>query len=161
MKVGGIMVLKSIICSHRRKSHPLGEAPSEFSGPCSYVWDGSNNSGQQVATGDYRVILKDTSTYVSSSSGLPVNVVTKEAVFHHEYNPYVDYIPGDVNDNGAVNILDATYLLNFLYKGGPSPQPYLCVGNVNASGTVQILDVSYLVAYLYKSGPAPRDGCQN
>jgi len=28
---------------------------------------------------------------------------------------------GDVNNSGGVNLLDATYLINYLYKGGPEP----------------------------------------
>ena len=31
-------------------------------------------------------------------------------------------LPGDVNHNSAINILDITYLINFLYKGGPVPK---------------------------------------
>jgi hypothetical protein len=61
---------------------------------------------------------------------------------------------GDVNNNGTVNILDVTYLINYLYKGGPPPPiPYLadCNGKVG----LNILDVTYLVNYLYKGGPPP------
>jgi uncharacterized protein (TIGR02145 family) len=28
---------------------------------------------------------------------------------------------GDVNNNGAINILDITYLINYVYRGGPEP----------------------------------------
>lgn len=62
---------------------------------------------------------------------------------------------GDVNGNGAVNILDVTYLISFLYKSGPAPVPTVDNGDVNNSGTVNILDATYLISYLYKSGPPP------
>jgi hypothetical protein len=28
---------------------------------------------------------------------------------------------GDVNNSGTINILDITYLINYVYKGGPEP----------------------------------------
>ncbi|PKK82178.1 MAG: hypothetical protein CVT49_15080 [candidate division Zixibacteria bacterium HGW-Zixibacteria-1] len=69
---------------------------------------------------------------------------------------------GDVNNSGTINILDATYLISYLYKGGPEPDcgttfSGIC-GDANNSGAVNILDVTYLISYLYKSGPAPDCG---
>jgi uncharacterized protein (TIGR02145 family) len=61
-------------------------------------------------------------------------------------------ICGDVNNSGAVGIQDVTYLINYLYKGGPEP---FCCGDVNNSTTVNIQDITYLINYLYKRGPAP------
>ncbi len=61
---------------------------------------------------------------------------------------------GDVNGPGTVNALDITYLINFLYKHGPAPNP-LQSGDVNNSGTVNALDITFLINYLYKHGPAP------
>lgn len=63
-------------------------------------------------------------------------------------------ICGDVNSNGAINLLDATYLIKYLYKLGPPPYP-LSKGDLDASGSVNILDVARLINYLYKNGPAP------
>jgi hypothetical protein len=64
--------------------------------------------------------------------------------------------PGETNNNGVINILDITYLINYLYKGGPAPAPFaLCSGDANCNCVVNILDVTYLISYLYKGGPAP------
>ena len=65
-------------------------------------------------------------------------------------------LAGDANNNGVRNILDVTYTIAFLYKGGPQhadchPQEM----NANGSGAVNILDVTYMIAFLYKGGPAP------
>jgi hypothetical protein len=64
------------------------------------------------------------------------------------------YLAGDPNGSGTVNILDCTYIINYLYKGGPAPNP-LQSGDVNGNGSTNILDVTYLINYLYKGGPAP------
>jgi len=69
------------------------------------------------------------------------------------------YMPGDVNDDGSVNIADLTYLVGYLFRGGPAP----CVMNAadcNGSCTgPNIADLTYLVSYLFQGGPAPVCGC--
>jgi hypothetical protein len=61
---------------------------------------------------------------------------------------------GDVNGDGIINIGDVVYLVSYLYKGGPAPDPEW-VGDANSDGIVNIGDVVYLVSYLYKGGPPP------
>jgi agmatine/peptidylarginine deiminase len=67
---------------------------------------------------------------------------------------FVPYVCGDVNDDGSVNILDISYLIYYLYNGGPPPVVWES-GDVNASGDINILDISYLIDYLYMEGPEP------
>jgi len=67
-----------------------------------------------------------------------------------------DCFPGDANNSGNLNILDVTYLINYLYKGGPAPMPYpLCNGDANCNCAVNILDATYLINYLYIMGQPP------
>jgi hypothetical protein len=61
---------------------------------------------------------------------------------------------GDFDSTGAVNILDITYLINYLYLGGQAPDP-LEMADVNSDGSINILDIIYLIRYLYKGGPEP------
>ncbi len=63
--------------------------------------------------------------------------------------------PGDVDDDGKVNVSDVIYLINYLFKGGPPPIPELLVGDVNGDGKVTVSDVVYLINYLFKGGPPP------
>jgi hypothetical protein len=67
-------------------------------------------------------------------------------------------VPGDANSTETVNILDVTYIINYLYKGGPPPE-CLNEGDVNETCTINILDVTFLINYLYKGGPPPTCGC--
>ncbi len=62
---------------------------------------------------------------------------------------------GDANNNGTVNALDVTFIINFLYKHGPAP---VCPAqaDVNGNGVTNALDVTYLINFLYKHGPAPK-----
>ena len=65
-----------------------------------------------------------------------------------------DFMCGDVNDSGDINILDITYLINYLYRAGPAP-PYPEAADVNFDGTINIMDITYLINYLYRGGPDP------
>jgi len=65
-----------------------------------------------------------------------------------------DWQCGDSNGDETVNILDITSLINYLYKGGPAPDP-IEAADVNNDGTVNILDITYLINYLYRGGPEP------
>jgi hypothetical protein len=132
----------------------------EISGQSFYVWDGSNDANQTVPTGQYNIIVYDTSSYWALETGQPSSMVTRSSgFFTHVRNPYTDYIPGDVNDDGNVNLADAVHLTNFVFKGGPEPQPYMCVGDVNADTRVNVGDAVCIINYVFKAGAAPRDGC--
>jgi hypothetical protein len=113
-------------------------------------WYGPYNSGDPctaghswTAAGTYNVKAraKDTWGFISDWSDV------QQIEIH-------DYLAGDANGNLVVNILDITYLINFVYKGGPAPVP-MQAGDANASGVINILDITYLINYVYKGGPAP------
>ncbi len=59
---------------------------------------------------------------------------------------------------GEIDVADLTYLVEFLFKGGPAP---LCEdeGNVDGlegpGGPIDVADLTYLVDYLFKGGPEP------
>lgn len=66
------------------------------------------------------------------------------------------YICGDTNGDGAINVGDVVYLVAYLYRNGPAPNPS-DAGDANCDGAINVGDVVYLVSYLYKGGPPP--GC--
>jgi len=95
--------------------------------------------------------------YAHNSFGYPFDSTFKNIFQAHNISIF---IPGDANDNDAINIMDAVYIINFLYKNGPEP-PNMSAADLNADCTVNILDITYLTDYLYESGPAPLVGCYN
>ena len=70
--------------------------------------------------------------------------------------PIPQFIYGDANGDGKVTVSDAIYLINYLFKGGPAPDPLLA-GDADCNGDVNVSDVIYLINYLFKGGPPP--GC--
>ncbi|MBU0894294.1 MAG: carbohydrate binding domain-containing protein [Nanoarchaeota archaeon] len=61
---------------------------------------------------------------------------------------------GDANNDEAVNIFDTTYLISYLYLGGPAPE-FPQSSDVNKDNLINIFDVTYLISYLYLGGPEP------
>jgi len=65
-------------------------------------------------------------------------------------------VVGDANADGVINSADVVYLIDYLFKGGPPPEP-LEAGDVNCDQIINSADVVYLINYLFKGGPPP--GC--
>jgi hypothetical protein len=62
---------------------------------------------------------------------------------------------GDANGDGVISSADVVYLINYLFIGGPAPQP-LAAGDANCDGVVSSADVVYLINYLFIGGPPPK-----
>jgi hypothetical protein len=67
---------------------------------------------------------------------------------------YVQFLCGDLNKDGVVDVADVMYLINYLFIGGSPPDP-LQAGDVNRDGAVDIADVMYLINYLFIGGSPP------
>lgn len=63
-------------------------------------------------------------------------------------------ICGDVNRDKKLSVSDVVYLINYLFKGGPPPSPFVAA-DANCDTQVSIADVVYLINYLFKGGKAP------
>jgi M6 family metalloprotease-like protein len=70
---------------------------------------------------------------------------------------FIYFIRGDVNADSSVNVSDVVYLINYLFIGGPPPDP-MAAGDANCDGTINVNDVVYLINYLFISGPPPCGG---
>jgi hypothetical protein len=74
------------------------------------------------------------------------------------------YICGDANGSGgdpSVDIDDVVYLINYIFAGGPAPEP-VEAGDADCSGgdvPVDIDDVVYLINYIFAGGPEPCADC--
>jgi hypothetical protein len=64
---------------------------------------------------------------------------------------------GDVDNTGSIDVGDLTYLVAYLFQGGPPP-PCEDEGDVDGTGSIDVGDLTYLVAYLFQGGPPP-PGC--
>jgi hypothetical protein len=56
---------------------------------------------------------------------------------------------GDANADGVISVSDAVMIINFVFAGGPAPQP-LRRGDINRDFKVNVSDVVKMIGYLFK-----------
>ncbi len=111
----------------------------------------------------------DSQSYTIDPSWVDTNcyVVVFVQADGYLYNPvfrsakrslFPTYVFGDCTGDGAVDVADVVFLINYLYKGEEAPNPY-GRGDVNRDCIIDVADIVYLINYLYRSGDAPLKGC--
>jgi hypothetical protein len=68
------------------------------------------------------------------------------------------YVCGDANGDEQINVGDAVFLINYIFSGGPAPEPYEA-GDANCDGNINVGDAVYLIAYVFRGGPPPVEDC--
>jgi hypothetical protein len=124
-----------------------------------YMWDWGNeqsgwlgpyNSGETVEgyhtwsaedTYNVRVKVKDATELESNWS---------------EVSPFKVVARGNANGDSLINIGDVVYLVNYIFREGPPPEP-VSAGDASCNGFTDIGDAVYLMAYTFRGGPPP--GC--
>lgn len=64
------------------------------------------------------------------------------------------FIRGDANEDGKIDLTDAIFILNYLFKGGLEP-PCLDASDVNDDGRIDISDAVYTLRYLFSGETQP------
>ncbi len=65
-----------------------------------------------------------------------------------------DWQYGDPNRDDRINITDVVYLITYIFRTGPSPDPVES-GDANCDARVNIADAVFLINYVFASGPEP------
>jgi hypothetical protein len=136
----------------------------ESSGACIHVWDGTDQFGQPVYPGAYRVVLTDSSNYKSIETGGRINGVVKEAWLHHEgyfgFAPFNlvarQWGPGMVKLEWAYKFHRSPYIPHTIYCNGclcGSTGPF--VETYIDSGLVPGLNYIYWVKAYWEDWESP------
>jgi hypothetical protein len=113
-----------------------------------------NQANPDYPGGSYNVKLTNWVTFLADSAGFFCTKDSSEISVYDRGVLSVQYIRGDPNKDGWIDIIDVVYLINYLYLNGPAPDP-LWLGDASCDGIVDIADVVYLINYLFVSGPPP------
>ena len=70
----------------------------------------------------------------------------------------LDYRCGDANGDKMVNVADAVFVINYVFKGGAAPVPK-DAADANHDNLVNVADAVYLINYVFRGGPPPVPGC--
>jgi hypothetical protein len=100
--------------------------------------------GQENGTYSYKVRAQDQQNQWGAWSNVETAVVFEE-----------QFTRGDANGDGIITLSDVVFLINYLYKNGPVPDPP-AAGDATSDGQTDLADVVYLLNYLYKGGPPPQ-----
>ncbi len=65
---------------------------------------------------------------------------------------------GDADASGIVTVSDAVFIINYIFGGGPAPNPDER-GDADCTGVTTISDVVYLINYIFAGGAAPCAAC--
>ncbi len=95
----------------------------------------------------------DYEAYYSATGPLDFIPQNNSAVLF-KYTTPVYVMSGDADNSTDINIGDVTYLIAYIFSGGPAPVP-LAAGDVDCSSDINISDVTYLISYIFSSGPSP------
>lgn len=114
--------------------------------------------------GDTLSILSDDGAYEDErSSGW--NGSTWGDYWPYEFKIYAWICPfpeihicGDCNGDALVCAGDVVFLLSYLYRSGPAPEP-LCVADVNCDGSVDAGDLVRMLNYLFSWVPPCTECC--
>ncbi len=66
----------------------------------------------------------------------------------------VKLICGNPNGDNDVNVGDAVFMINYIFRGGPAPDPWQ-LGDANCDGAIDVGDVVFLIAAAFRYGPQP------
>jgi hypothetical protein len=104
--------------------------------------------GAPLESGEFTFMVRAKDQYSTYKDSVEFNLTIEPGVV----------MPGDVDFSGAVNLLDISNIINYLYRGGPVPLlPSLA--DVNHDCKINLLDISYIINYLYRGGTDPQLGC--
>ena len=85
------------------------------------------------------------------SGSAPVSTVHAQTAYEDTCD---QQYPGDVDDDGIIDVSDITYLVDYLNDLGPAP-PVSANADVDGDCIICAEDMYYLAAYLHQGGPPP------
>ena len=105
--------------------------------------------------GRYYNTLNNWTTYFRGTAGISCTRDSLEISVYDRTRLGPEVLVGDANLDGSITSADIIYLVNYVFKAGPSPQPDERSGDVDCNDLVNSADIIYLVNYVFKGGPQP------
>ena len=66
----------------------------------------------------------------------------------------IGHTRGDANGDLKIDVGDAVYLINFVFRNGPGPDS-IYAGDANCDGEVNVADAVYLINFIFNGGSPP------
>lgn len=115
-----------------------------------YMTPSTNYAGARIAT------LAATEDLINVGA-LPASTRTEVANAWRQVNVRTQFIQGDANADGSLDLSDAIHTLNWLFTGQAEEPPCLQAADFNQDGTVNLSDAISSLQYLFQGGEGPED----
>ncbi len=106
-----------------------------------------DSNGVEVTVDQFQ-LYNEYSWQVNSSNRIGLSTWSTQA-FYLTY-----YLRGDANSDAVIDIGDAVFLIEFIFKSG-APPAFEKLGDPNCDDAIDIGDAVHLINYIFKGGPDP------
>jgi len=96
---------------------------------------------------------QEETVYIAGTSQDPTVTLNNKSMFLLKSRN--NFYRGDADDDGAITITDAIFILDFLFLGNVKGLPFPPAADINNDGQVLLSDALYLLNYLFRGGPEP------
>jgi PKD repeat protein len=134
------------------------EMVADYGGGSPLLPKGSGEIMKIYFSSDYRAV-GGVVDYVDSTNSihsitLDSDILSYDPVFYPGTITTKYILRGDANYTMDINVADLSYIVDYLFRGGPFPVT-LQAGDLNGDFLVNVDDITYMVEYLFKGGPPP------
>ncbi len=135
-----------------------------------YRWVGLNKGSGSLSAGTNETIIAKFASGDLPDSTYEANIIITSNDPNGTRNPWTvpvqltvsdqaPFLCGDVDNSGVFQgILELTYLVGYIFRGGPPPADFRTADLNGIAGYQGILELTYMVDFIFRSGPPP--SCQ-
>lgn len=132
--------------------------PESFSSPCKFAWDALDLAEEDIKDGTILTLTFDVAENIDANSNLNVKITysSKDIIDSNIQSvplnvnngkvTIIDYIPGDLNSDGVVDLKDVTMIRRYIT--GYSVSVNELAADVNGDGDVTMMDVVLIRRYV-------------
>jgi hypothetical protein len=120
--------------------------PGEYD--VSVSFDGSDGSGETT----YDLMVYEWGNETVLADDTPISEIPPDPYTYTATSCCT--VDGDADNSGKFNISDAVFIVNRVFKGGPTP-PCCDGADADSNGQFNISDAVYIINRVFKGGPAP------
>ena len=133
--------------------------PGIFNSPCRFIWDGQECKDENIKDGTILTLTFEVSEDAETKKSFPIGVEVVNNDFYDKNLEQIevsteegaitplDFTPGDVNDDGKIDITDVILVRRYIL-GGYNVKINENAANVNDDGKVNSADVILLRRYI-------------